>query len=192
VTSGTPVGEVAANVCNVASIVLAGRNSVHTWWTGIFGCLLFAWVFFEAHLYADVSLQAFFVITGLLGWHHWEAGQPGAPLAIRRSSPRLLCAGSLAALAVTAGYAWLLRRFTDAFAPFWDSVVLTFSVFGQLLLMGRRIDTWWCWLVVNSVAVPLYAVRGLWLTAVLYALFWINALVSLRHWRKLALATAGG
>ena len=30
--------ELAANAFTAAAIVLAGRNSVHTWWTGIVGC----------------------------------------------------------------------------------------------------------------------------------------------------------
>jgi nicotinamide mononucleotide transporter len=38
--------EIAANVTVAASILLAGRNSVHTWWTGIIGCSLFGLVFY--------------------------------------------------------------------------------------------------------------------------------------------------
>jgi nicotinamide mononucleotide transporter len=41
------------------AIFLAGRNSVHTWWTGIVGCGLFALLSFQSNLYADVLLQAF-------------------------------------------------------------------------------------------------------------------------------------
>ena len=43
---------------------------------------------------------------------------------------------------------------------------------------------------VNTIAVPLYASRGLHLTAVLYAVFWINAWVALWHWRRLMQADA--
>jgi hypothetical protein len=32
--------EISANAVNALSILLAGRNSVHTWWTGIIGCAL--------------------------------------------------------------------------------------------------------------------------------------------------------
>jgi len=85
---------------------------------------------------------------------------------------------------VAAGYGWLLHRFTDAYAPFLDSVVLAFSVLGQFLLMGRRYESWWCWLLVNTIAVPLYLSRGLQVTAVLYAAFWINAVVALVRWRR--------
>ena len=57
--------ELSANLVNLLSIAPATRNSVHTWWTGLIGCALFGWLFFTAQLYADVTLQIFFVITGL-------------------------------------------------------------------------------------------------------------------------------
>ncbi|WP_169751696.1 nicotinamide mononucleotide transporter, partial [Escherichia coli] len=50
--------------------------------------------------------------------------------------------------------------------------------------MGRRIENWYVWLAVNTLAVPLYMTRGLNLTAGLYFLFWINAWHGLYQWRK--------
>jgi nicotinamide mononucleotide transporter len=84
----------------------------------------------------------------------------------------------------TAGYGLMLQAYTNAYAPFIDSGVLMFSVVAQLLLMGRRVDTWPFWLLVNSISVPLYASRGLHLTAVLYAGYWVNALLSWFFWRR--------
>jgi nicotinamide mononucleotide transporter len=180
------VTEILANLFNAASIFLAGRNSLHMWWTTIVGCVLFAFVFYDARLYADVTLQAFFVSTAGLGWWRWLHGNRGSTLPVRHSSRALIVGGFAAGVIVTLGYGWLLWRFTDAYAPFIDSIILAFSVLGQLLLMDRRVESWWCWLLVNTIAVPLYASRGLNVTAVLYAAFWINAVVSLRHWTRLA------
>ncbi len=177
--------ELCANGLNAASIVLAGRNSVHTWWTGILGCLLFGWLFFSAQLYADTTLQFFFVATSVAGWRAWLTGETQRDAGIRRSEPGLIAALGALGIVVTLGYGWLLHRFTDAYAPLFDSAVLAFSVLGQFLLMSRRIETWFCWVIVDSIAVPLYLSRGLHLTAALYAGFWVNALISLRHWRKL-------
>ena len=176
--------EVVANVLAAVCIVLAGRNSVHTWWTGIAGCAVFVWVFFEARLYADVTLQLFFIVTGILGWRAWLRGGDGAGLPITRTPPRTLLVCILAGAAGAIGYGLLLAATTDAYAPIVDSVVLAGSVVGQLLLMRRRIENWWFWLLVNSVAVPLYVSRGLWLTAAFFAVYWVNALVALRHWRR--------
>lgn len=178
--------EIAANAFVAAAIFLAGRNNIHTWWAGIVGCAMFAWVFYDARLYADVTLQGFFIATSIYGWWKWLHGDQGAELPVRFSAPRLLALAVTAATAVALGYGWLLWRFTDAYAPFLDSVVLAFSVLGQLLMMERRVENWWSWLLVNTIAVPLYASRGLYVTSVLYAAFWINAVVSLIHWRRLA------
>lgn len=178
--------EIAANAFVATAIFLAGRNNIHTWWTGIVGCALFAWVFYDVRLYADVTLQAFFILTGMVGWYRWRRGNRGTELPVRFSQPALLASWTVLSLLAAAGYGWLLYRFTDAFAPFLDSLLLVFSVLGQFLMMERRVENWWCWLLVNTIAVPLYASRDLHLTSLLYAAFWVNAVVSLIRWRRLA------
>ncbi len=176
--------EIAANAVTAASILLAARNSVHTWWLGLIGCGLFAAVFASSQLYADATLQGFFIVTSAIGWWQWTHGhRPGAARPVSRARPRTLLWMSLAAVAVTAGYGSLLHRYTDAFMPFVDSAVLAGSVIAQCLLMQRRIDTWPAWLLVNTLSVPLFAARGLHLTAVLYALYWLNAWHGWWVWR---------
>lgn len=177
--------EGAANLLATASILLAGRNSVHTWWTGIVGCALFALLFWQTRLYADVLLQVFFVGASIVGWWFWSRHGDRAALPIGQTPPRLLARFGMGAAVAAVAYGTLLHRFTDAYAPFADSAVLALSVLAQLLLMRRRIETWPIWLLVNTIAVPLYASRGLTLTAVLYAGYWVNALVAWRHWLRL-------
>lgn len=178
--------EIGANAFTALAILLAGRNSIHTWWTGIVGCTLFGVLFAQNRLYADVVLQVFFVGTSLLGWWRWLRGRQGAPLPVTHAGPRTLAWMVPAGVAATAVYGALLHHYTSAYAPFVDSAVLVFSVIAQLLMMQRRIENWPVWLLVNTIAVPLYASRGLYLTAVLYACFWVNAIVSWIWWRKLA------
>ena len=183
--------EIAANVLATISILLAGRNSVHTWWVGILGCGLFALVFERAQLYADASLQLFFVVASVVGWWQWlHGGARRAALPIRRTSRRVLLLSALAGALAATAYGALLQAWTDAYAPFLDSIVLSFSVLAQFLLMQRRIENWPVWLFVNLVAVPLFASRGLYVTAALYAVYAVNALVSWRHWMRLLRATA--
>jgi nicotinamide mononucleotide transporter len=177
--------ELSANAVNALSIFLASRNSVHTWWTGIVGCMLFAALFFGSRLYADMLLQGFFVATSAAGWWQWHRRRDGAVLPVTRAAGRLITIFVAAAVGVAAGYGYILWRFTDAFAPFVDSLILALSVVAQLLLMRRKYDSWWFWLVVNTLSVALFSVRGLWITAALYAAFWVNSAVALVGWRRL-------
>jgi nicotinamide mononucleotide transporter len=177
--------ELAANAVNAISILLATFNSVHTWWTGIIGCVLFGWVFFEAQLYADATLQLFFIGTSVIGWWSWSASATRAALPVRRTPSRTMVSYLMATAAVAVVYGGLLHVFTNAYSPFADSTVLALSVIAQLLLMSRRYESWWCWLAANSIAVPLFLSRGLNVTALLYAAFWINAIVALVRWKRL-------
>ena len=177
--------EIIANAINLTAIFRATHNSIHTWWTGILGCALFGWLFFTSQLYADVTLQMFFIITSALGWWHWlhdhgiRAARP-----ITRTAPAEL--GIILALAALSalGYGWILHSFTDAYAPFIDSAVLALSVAAQFLLMRRKLETWVFWFAVNSLAVPLFASRELWITAFFYTLFWINAPIGFFRWQR--------
>nr|WP_314634098.1 nicotinamide riboside transporter PnuC [uncultured Janthinobacterium sp.] len=188
----TPPLEIAANVLMTVSIVLAGRNNIHSWWIGIVGCMLFAVLFYQVNLYADVLLQLFFIVTCVIGWLQWRRGAAGQPLPITRTGWRSLAWVVPAGIAAVVIYGMLLHRWTNAYAPFIDSAVLVFSIIAQFLLMSRRIETWAFWLLVNTVAVPLYYSRGLHLTAVLYAAYWFNALLSWYWWRVQARRAAAG
>ncbi len=181
----TPL-EITANLATTASIFLAARNSVHTWWTGIVGCALFVLLFYRVQLYADVVLQVFFVVASAAGWWQWLRGDDGRPLPVTHAAPATLALAGIAGVAAAGCYGALLHRFTDAYAPFVDSAVLVFSVVAQLLLMKRRVEAWALWLLVDTIAVPLYASRELYLTAALYAVYWVNALVGWFAWRRLA------
>lgn len=177
--------EIVANSVNLLSIALATRNSIHTWWTGIFGCVLFGWLFFTSQLYADVTLQVFFITTSAFGWWHWlhHRGSRVERPVTRTATAELLLTiplGTLAAL----GYGWLLHRFTDAYAPFVDSAVLALSVAAQLLLMRRKVETWVFWFLANTLAVVLFSSRELWITAFFYVLFWCNAPIGFLRWRR--------
>lgn len=176
----TPL-EFWANITTVLCIFLAGRNSVHTWWTGIIACGLFGWLFYDAKLYADVLLQVFFVATSIVGWWNWNKfGQVDTPITdVKRAK---MVQYVLAAIAFAGMYGAMLNYFTDAWSPWVDSMNLSISILAQLLLMSRKVENWPAWVVVNAISVPLYFSRELYLTAGLYAVFFLHAIWAWRQW----------
>lgn len=177
--------ELAANAMAAVAIFLAGRNHIHSWTFGMLGCALFAVLFYQANLYADVALQLFFIGTNVIGLWTWTRGGQGGPLVVSHANFGSLLWTVPVGVAATAGYGAMLYYTTNAYAPFADSAVLVFSVIAQVLLMQRRIENWAFWLIVNGMAVPIYASRGLYLTAVLFAVYFFYAALSWHWWRKL-------
>jgi len=177
--------EIAANAALAVSAVLAGRNSIHTWWTGIVACALFALLYARTQLYASVALQVFLVATCAIGWWRWRHRELRPVRELGRGRPVYLWAAASTGLLAAAANGAVLAATTDAHAPFFDSLVLMFSVIAQLLQMRRRVEAWWFWIAVNIVAVPLYFSRGLVATSLLYVGLLVNAIVALRHWQAL-------
>lgn len=178
--------EIFANIFNLASVILANRNNFHTWWIGIIGGVLYGVMFYEVKLYADVILQIFFILTNIYGWWAWIYGSAEQKeLPITRIDFKNLILFGASAIVLTAGHGFLLHSLTDASFPFVDSVILIFSIVAQFLLMRRKLESWCFWILVDLVAVPLYAAKELYLTSAIYFLFLINAVFGLLNWLKL-------
>lgn len=176
--------ELLGNITTCLSIILAARNHILTWSTGIVGSIFFAVMFYQAKLYADVSLQFFFIVTSIWGWVNWSRPEQGEKeKKITKTSARWLSFFVFAGALCTALYGWILHSVTDASFPFIDSIILMGSIIAQFLLMERKLENWFFWLGINSVAIPLYAIKGLYLTSLLYAFYWVNAIWGYYKWR---------
>ena len=81
-----------------------------------------------------------------------------------------------------------MARFTDAAAPMADATVAGLSVSAQILQSLRRVESWVLWVSVDVLAIGLFAWRGLGVTAALYGLFLILAVLGLIGWRRKARA----
>lgn len=175
--------EISANLFTVICIFLAGRNNVLSWPVGIIACFLFGLLFYNANLYADVTLQIFFVATGIYGWYIWKIKKNKIE-PIKDINLKYFILYILLAIFCATAYGLILKLYTNAFAPFIDSMVLSFSILAQLLLMKRYINNWYVWVLVNTLSVPLYISRELYLTAFLYGIFWLHAWYALYFWKK--------
>lgn len=178
--------EIFANLFNFISVFLANRNKVHTWLIGIIGGVLYGVMFYEVKLYADVILQIFFILTNIYGWWAWlHGGAARDELPITRIAVSRLILFALSAIILTFGHGFLLHRLTDASFPFIDSTILVLSILAQFLLMRRKLESWIFWIIVDLIAVPLYAAKDLYLTSAIYFLFLLNAVWGFINWRRI-------
>ena len=68
--------------------------------------------------------------------------------------------------------------------PIADGFLTAGSLLGQVLLSRKKMENWLVWIVVDVLYIGLYAYKGLMLTAGLYAVFVVMAIVGWRTWSK--------
>lgn len=187
---GSPVTwiEMLAFALSLAMVVCNIRVNVLAWPLAIAASLLYLLLFWDNRLYGEASLQILFALVACWGWRQWLRGRgnDGQALRVRTLSQR---GRVVLLLAVLAGWPLLgafLGRFTDTDVPWWDALPTAGSVAGQWLLGRKYVENWPVWVAVNVASVGLFTWKGLWLTALLYALFTLMALWGWRAWRELA------
>jgi nicotinamide mononucleotide transporter len=187
---GSPVTvlEIVAFVLALAMVAANMRVHPVAWPLAIASSLLYALLFADNRLYGEASLQLFFVIIALWGWWQWlrGTGLGGLPLVVRGMTARQRGLAAAATLAAWPLLGLLLQHTTDSDVPYFDALPTVASVTGQVLLGRKFVENWPVWVGVNVVSVVLFAIKGLWLTVLLYALFTVLAVVGWRVWRRLA------
>ncbi|HEY1125884.1 MAG TPA: nicotinamide riboside transporter PnuC [Sphingobium sp.] len=179
--------EYLAAALGLFNIVLLVRRSLWNYPFGIAMVALYFFIFAEEKLYSDMLLQVFFLIVQLYGWRNWVRGRDtGGALIVERLSHRAVFYWVLGIAIATALWGWLMHRFTDAAFPWWDASVAMISIAAQILLSRRYIENWPLWVLVDADALLLYHVKGLEVTAGLYALFLAVAAWGWYEWVRVA------
>ncbi len=177
--------ETVAVVTYAWSVWLLAKNNPFGWWIGLIGTALYGIVFYQAKLYAEVGLQGFYFITSLQAIYIWlRGGQNHTEKPVGHISRQWLILTAILAIASI----FALRSFLIAIrgaAPFWDALTTVMSLVAHLYLMGRLVESWYLWITVDVIYVPLYASRHLYLTSILYAIFGLMAIGGLRNFQHI-------
>ena len=154
------------------------------WLFAILSSALYFLIFWNSRLYGDALLQLLFIALAAWGWWLWLRGAETAPLRITQLTSRERLQTVLAGLVLWALTGCVLLNFTDTDVPWWDAFPTAFSLVGQYLLAHKRVENWCAWLLVNVVAIGLFAWKELWLTTVLYIVFALLSVVGWRAWQQ--------
>lgn len=183
----TTWGEVAAFVTGAACVWLVARQHIANWAIGIANATFFLLLFADYGLYADSALQLVYIGLGAYGWWSWlHGGERRAALVVNRTTaPQWgLLAGFVTLASV--GLWTALDRATDSTVPQWDAVTTALSLAATWGQTRKKVESWWVWIAADGIYIPLYASKGLWLTAGLYVVFAGLCVAGLRKWRAAA------
>ena len=178
------VAELLGFVTGAACVWLTVAAHVSNFPVGIANSAFFLVLFLSARLYADSGLQAVYIVLGFVGWWQWLHGGTGrGRLVVARCGWRWLAGCAAFVIAGTWGLTLLLGWARDI-APFWDALTTALSLSAQFLLNAKRIENWAFWIIADVIYVPLYMVKRLDLTAIVYVLFLALCFAGAVSWRR--------
>ena len=156
------------------------RADIRLWIVGLVMPVVHGALYYKAGLYADCSMQVYYVLAGLYGWIVWHnARQRNAQAAGTPEKAAVF-------LAAHGALYLLLARFTDSTVPFWDSLTTALSIVAMWMLSRKYVEQWLVWLAADLVTVGLYLYKEIPWTAALYALYSALAVAGYLRWRRQA------
>ena len=182
--------EIIAASLGVLAVWLTVRQNPWCWPIGLVMVSLYAWFFFEAKLFSQVLLHGVFALLQVYGWWQWTRGdidQGGRKVSWASAQEVLggLAVASMIAVLLGASMA----RYTEAQFPWPDATLTAFSLLAQLGMALKRVQCWLLWIAVDVLYVGFFAWQDYWLTAGLYGLFTLLAIMGLREWRQALVTT---
>jgi nicotinamide mononucleotide transporter len=177
--------ELVAAITGVVSVWLSVRQNIWSWPTAIVNVTLYALVFHNAKLYADMGLQVVYAVLSVYGWYQWRYGGQGhTTLRVTRTTPGVAVRLLLIAAGASALLGTLLHRTTDAALPFLDSTLSSTSLVAQWMMTRKLLENWLVWIAVDVLYVGMFLYKELYVTAALYAVFLVLAVRGWVDWRR--------
>jgi len=177
--------ELFAALITFYSIWLTARENIWCWPTGVVSVILYFFIFWQAKLYANAWLQAFYLVLIAYGWYEWlHGGKHHDELRVSRTPLRgwifTIALGVVAS--VTVG--WAMKRYTNASMPYSDAATTAFSIAAEAMTTKKWIENWIVWIFVDSVTTWMLFVQKLYATTALYASFLALAVIGWIEWKK--------
>lgn len=182
---GTTPLEVLGFLTGAICVYLNTRQNVLGWFFGIINAVLYAAVFWQVRLYADMGLQGYYFLTSIYGWWMWKfGGKSHDGVRVTQTPVKLYPLFVFIFIAATLSWGFLLGKFTNGTLTYADSALTIASLIAQWMMARKYLENWIIWIVADVCYVAMYFYKDLHLTAILYFVFLVLAVMGYIQWKR--------
>lgn len=173
-------------ISGVICVYLIVKENDWNWSIGIINSVILFFVFLNGNLYAQVGLQALYVIEGFFGWYKWiqrDKETKEKVVKINRISVKhaMLC---IVIEIVGVFILYEIFKNTQDTAPFLDSLITVSSIVAELMLCWKLYESWLVYLVTDFISIGLLISQGMYITTGTYLAFSALCVMGLYEWYK--------
>ena len=179
-----PPLELTAVVLAIAYLILAIRESLWCWPCAFLSTAIYVYLYYDVALFSESILNVYYMAMAVYGWFQWRMGRGDSGRLIRRwtfvrHAVLILVVGALVPV-----WGYVMKSQFNAAYPYLDAFTTLFAVTTTFLVARKVLENWLYWIVIDAVAIYLNYMKGLELTAALFALYVVLAMVGLWQWLR--------
>lgn len=177
--------EWVATLSFIVYVILATIENPLCWPVSMIGVAIMIFISYNAKLYYDIILNAFYFIISLYGFVNWiRGGAQKKELPVSKISVKTVLFLFILSIAGIIIFGYLAEKYTDTDVAFWDASTTVLSFIGTWLLAQKKIENWIVWIVVDAIYIWLYYYKGLFLLSGLSIFYVAISFYGLYHWNK--------
>lgn len=169
----------------VSEVLLAKKNNIWLYPTGIVSILLGMFLLLNVKLYAEMLLSIYYLVMSVYGWMIWKKRKQDGESQVSWSTNRELTIAVLISVVGFFVFYFALRNHTDSDVPLLDAFVSSTAWAGMWLLAKRKIENWIFLNISNIVAIPLLFHKKLPLMACLTTFLFVVAIFGFISWKRI-------
>lgn len=195
--------EWCAVLTGILYVILVSRKMMLCWLFAIISSSLYVYLLINVQLYIESMLQIFYVAMAFYGWLMWQKDnaseqvsdknddnlidnlfekQDGNDVKTWSLKSHLINIVASGVVAFIVGY--LFKEYTDQQNPYTDAFTTVFSLAATFMVTQKVLENWLYWIVIDAVSIYLYSTRGFHLSAGLYFVYTILAVLGFISWYK--------
>lgn len=179
--------ESTAVVFGIASVLYSRINHIWVYPTGLISTAIYVYLLWQFELLGDMLINAYYFTMSLYGWYYWSRKENGKEIHLVSNANGKVRQHAIFLFLATLLFVALVYTFFNKWNSF-TAVIDTFTTgiffVGMWLMAKRKIEHWLCWIIGNTISIPLYFYKGLTLSSFQYVIFTILAILGYWQWKR--------
>lgn len=185
--------EIIGAVTGLIYLYFSIRQKIWLWPVGIVTSAFYIVVFFNNQLYADMSLNVYYLIVSIYGWYHWLLRKDNTyhdSIKISQLSVKGWLWYITVAAFLTLVFASILINIPQKLGlkpssvPWWDAFLTAGSVVATWMLARKILEQWLWWIIIDAISTGVFFYKELYFTVGLFVVNTGMAIIGYIRWKK--------
>jgi nicotinamide mononucleotide transporter len=178
-------------ITGLLCVYLAAKNNIWNWPIAIVSTAIYVYIFAKTALYADMFQYVYLCITSIYGWYYWgrnPQSEDKSPVTLITKKQIIISIAIVIIATPVLGYTLIsfakTLNYNPPAYPYIDSFCTACSFIAQFFLARKILENWLIWIFVDIIYTVVYFKKHLQITAFMFAVLVIIAILGYIDWKK--------